>query len=153
MTTQTAFDIQAGHKFFAAQCFNQTWDLIDKAERMPEEDEQMLLCALASLYHWAQREDCTRQNLSVGHWQAARVYALLGQAENARHHGGRSLEFSQGEGPFYIGYAYEALARAEAVAGDGVKRDEYLVEARRQANLVPEAEARQMLLDDLATIR
>jgi len=145
------FDLQAAHRHFAAAGFNRAWDLIDRPQRSAAEDEQMLLLCLASLWHWTQREDCTAENLSVGYWQAARIYALLGQAENARSFALRSLAASQGEGvaPFYLGYAYEALARAEAVAGNRAQAAEYLAEARRAAERMTDAEAQKMLLDDL----
>ena len=44
----------------------------------------MLRLSLATTWHWTQRPDCTSTNLSIGYWQTARIYALLGQAENAR---------------------------------------------------------------------
>ena len=39
----------------------------------------MILYALASLWHWTQRPDCSTTNLSIGYWQAASVYALAGE--------------------------------------------------------------------------
>jgi len=65
MATSPTFEPQEAHHYFAAQCFNQTWDLLEKAHRSPEEGEQMLLLALASLWHWTQRDDSTPQNLSI----------------------------------------------------------------------------------------
>ncbi len=51
MVKEPDFDLQAAHKFFSVTCFNQTWDLMDKAERTAEEDEEMLRLSLASHYH------------------------------------------------------------------------------------------------------
>jgi hypothetical protein len=84
----------------------------------------------------------------------SRIYAVLGQADNARRYGELCLGVSQGEDipPFYLGYAYESLARAEMVAGSQDKRGEYLQKARRAAETVPDAEAREMLQNDLETI-
>ena len=115
----------------------------------------MLLLSMASAWHWTQRADCTAQNMSVAYWQLARVYALLKQADNARRYGELSLEKSKSEGipPFYLGYAHEALARAEMVAGNKKKVAEYLAEARRAAERVTDAEAKKMLLADLETIK
>ena len=72
------FDPAKAHNF-SAHCFNIEWELIDKPERTPAENEQMILYALASLWHWTQRPDCSTTNLSIGYWQAARVYALAGE--------------------------------------------------------------------------
>ena len=92
MAQKPDFDLTAAHRYFAAECFNRAWDLIDKPVRTPEEDQDMIHLNQASLYHWSQREDCTNRNLSVGNWQASRIYALLGQADNARRKQNKSLE-------------------------------------------------------------
>lgn len=154
MANSTDFDILAGHRYFSVACFNRTWDLLDKPVRTPAEDEEMLHLAFSSLWHWRQRADCTDINRSVGYWQVSRVYAVWGQGDNARRYAERCLDASRGKEipPFYLGYAYESLARAEMVAGNKDKMEEYLQIARQVAETVPDAEARKMLQDDLATI-
>jgi hypothetical protein len=115
----------------------------------------MLHLSLASLWHWTQREDCASTNLSVGYWQASRVYALLRQADNARRYGKLCLEASRGDDvlPYYRGAAYEALARAEMVAGDQNEMEKYLIQAHQIAASLSDPEEKKMLLNDLATIR
>ena len=154
MSQEPEFDLAAAHKHFAAHCFNAAWDLIDKAERTPEESEEMIQLSLASAWHWGQREDCTDANLSVSYWQVSRVYAILGEVENARKYGQLCLDISQGEdvGPFYLGYAYEALARAESAGGNRAEATTYLSAAKLTAEKVKDADSRKWLLDDLATI-
>ncbi len=70
MADSPSFDSKHAHRFFSAHCFNSTWKLIDKAKRTEPENEQMIQCTLASLWHWTQREDCTDMNLSIGYWLA-----------------------------------------------------------------------------------
>lgn len=154
MTTDSELDLQAAHRYFSARCFNQTWDLIEKAERTPDEDQQMIGLTMASMWHWTQRADCTAENLSVAYWQASRVYALVGQADNARRYGQLCLEVSRrpGVGPFFLAYALEALARAEMVAGDRDRMAAYRRQAQEAAEDVPEMEDRQLILNDLASI-
>lgn len=154
MPEQPSFDIRAAHRYFSAECFNRAWDLIENPDRTPQENEEMIRLAMASLYHWTQREDCTPTNYSISYWQLSRIYSLLNQADNARHYGEICLETSQGEGilPFYLGYAYEALARAEAIAGDAEKMAAYLENARQIAERIPDPGERKQLLDDLSTI-
>lgn len=149
------FDIQAAHKYFSAECFNRAWDYIDKPIRNKNEEDMMLQLSLASLWHWTQRKDSTSTNLSVSYWQVSRVYTLLRQAENARHFGELCLEISLGEDvlPFYRGYAYEALARAEMVAENEAKMEKHLIQAHQVAALLPDPEEKKQLLGDLATIR
>jgi tetratricopeptide (TPR) repeat protein len=149
-------DLASAHRFFSTHCFNAVWDLIDKPERSVDEDDAMVQLSLTSLWHWTQREDCSASNLSVGYWQVSRVYALVGRAEDARRYAQRCLQVSDDDdddvGPFYLGYAYEALARAASVAGDRDTAEDYLAKAREVAQTVPDAQSRQMLLDDLVTI-
>jgi len=152
--TQPDFDVQAAHRYFSAQCFNQAWDLMEKPDRTPEEDETMIRLSMASTWHWTQRPDCTDENLSVGFWQASRIYALLGRAGRARHYGQMCLDTSrkEGVGPFFLAYAFEALARAEMVARNREKMEAYRREALALAEQVQLEEDRQQLLADLETI-
>jgi hypothetical protein len=152
MSDKPDFDLATVHRYFSATCFNKTWEFIDKPSRTPEEDMEMLQTSMASLWHWSQREDATPQNLSVGNWQVSRVYALLGQADNARRYAGSALKYAEGQPPFYLGFAYEALARAEMVAGDKAKMSEYLEKAYMLAEDVEDEEDREVLMGDLKTI-
>ena len=113
----------------------------------------MLQTAMTSLWHWSQREDATPQNLSVGNWQVSRVYCLLGQAENARRYAEVSLKLAEGCEPFYATFAYEALARAEMVAGNKAKMQEYLEKAFTLAEKVEDEEDKQVLMGDLRNIK
>jgi hypothetical protein len=148
------FDLSKAHKYFSADCFNKAWELIDKSDRTPEEDEHMLRLSMASAWHWTQREDRQPKNMSIAYWQIARIYALLQQADNARRYGQMCLDVSLCEDipPFYLGYAYEALARAEMMAGNRDQMQQYLEDSRQAAERVTDAESKAMLLADLETI-
>jgi hypothetical protein len=154
MSKQPDFGLNAAHRFFAADCYNKAWDLLDKTERTPEEDEQMIRLTLASHWHWTQRPDYSAEKASIGYWQTSRVFAVLGQAENARRFGQLCLDASQGADvpPFCLAYAYEALARAEAVAGNHVQAADYITHAQRVAERMSDFETKQQLTADLAAI-
>jgi hypothetical protein len=149
MSQTNALDEMAAHRFFSAACFNRTWEWLDEPDRTPDEDEAMIACCLASLWHWRQRPDVARRNLSIGYWQASRVYAVLGQAQNAWRYGELCLRVSEGEEPFYLGYAYEALARAAKIAGDAELTLQYCRHADELAAQLPDGEEREMLTKDL----
>lgn len=149
MAKKPEFDLQSAHKYFSAHCFNAAWDLIEKKDRTEDEDDQMIRLAQASMWHWLQREDRVDRNLSVGYWQLSRVHFLAGRIEQARKYGRISLEYARNEGPFYKGYAYEALARA---AAEKSKTMEYLDEARKLASQIDDSEERKMLVGDLDSI-
>lgn len=143
------FEQTAAHTHFAADFFNRAWDLIDKPDRTPGEDRLMVLFNQASICHWLHRDDCTDQNLSVGFWQASRIQALLGRAEEARLHAQTCLTYSQALAPFYLGYAYEALARAQTLAGELLNAGDSLQRARDCARAIDNPDHRELLCKDL----
>lgn len=148
------FDIQQAHKFFSADCFNKAWEYIDKdGNRSTEENMEMLHTAIASVWHWTQREDVTPQTLSIGYWQIARVYCLIKQPNNARRYGLLSLQHAKELSPFLKGNAYETLARAEMLANKRFIMKEYLAKAHEMLEQVEDEEDRQTLAKDLESIR
>jgi hypothetical protein len=154
MSDKPSFNVNDAHIHFSADCFNRTWEFIEKAENRSIEDSlTMLHTAIASLWHWNQREDVRPENLSVGYWQVSRVYCLIGQPYNARTYGLLSLKYADGLEPFFKAYAYETLARAEMLAGNRVIMHVYLEKAHEMANLISEEEDKGLLLKDLATIK
>ena len=112
----------------------------------------MIQCTLASLWHWTQREDCTDTNLSIGYWQAARVYALASEAPNARKYAQLCLDITPTDDAFYLGYAHEAMARAEVLAGNQELANEHLAKATQFATNIIKVEDRKLLEADLATL-
>ncbi len=143
------------HRRFAAECFNHAWTLLDKTPRSTAEEEELVHCAHASAWHWSRRADETPSNRAIAAWQLARVYAAVGRADEARRYGGQSLDICRESSldAFLTAYAFEALARAEAVAGNAASRDRWLNEARELANAVADADGRRQLQNDLDTIR
>jgi hypothetical protein len=152
MTTAPPFDLAGAHRFFSAQCFNDAWDLVGKADRTPGEDEYLISVCHASLWHWRCRADCTSRHLSIGYWQLSRVYALVGEAANARKYGELCRDVSGAEGPLLRGYACEALARAAMVGGDRAAVIRLKREAHLLATQVEDTDDRALLVNDLNSI-
>lgn len=153
MAQDQGFDATKVHRYFSADCFNKAWELIERTDRTPAEDEQMIRLSHASLWHWTQRDDCTSENMSIGYWQASRIHAILARADDARRYGRLCLENTPMESPFLRAYAYEALARAENTAGNVTMAEHYRGEALRHAESVTDGEDRAQILNDLETIR
>jgi hypothetical protein len=145
-------DLQSAHKYFSAHCFNSAWQLIEKPRRSSSDDLEMVRLAQASLWHWTQRKDCTPKNLSIAHWQLSRVYALLKDADSSRMHARLSLEMGRDAGVFYAAYAYEAMARAEKIAGKSKRMNSMLAKSRNLALRMRNAEDRKRLERDLRSI-
>ena len=114
----------------------------------------MLHAAHASRYHWGEVGE--QVNLARGEWQVSRVYAVLGRGEPALYHARRCLEINEANDSFRedweLGSAYEALARAYAVAGDRAAREEWKARAVAELAKIEDAEDRQVLEQDIATL-
>jgi tetratricopeptide (TPR) repeat protein len=135
----------------AADIFNFAWTLLEKPDRSAREDDLMIHAAHAQRFHWEWVGDPV--NHARGEWQLARVYAVLGRAEPALHHARRCLELCEanGIGDFDLAYAYEAMARAYGVTGDGDEAARFEELARRAAEEIADADDREQVLADLAT--
>ncbi|MBI1731048.1 hypothetical protein HYR53_10615 [Candidatus Acetothermia bacterium] len=149
------FDLDAAHKYFAVQCFNKTWEFLNKPTRTQAEDEEMLELCFSSFWHWRNVKSQKPVNLSIGYWQLSRVHAVLGKADDARYFGERCLEVSEVNdvGDFFVGYAHEALARAELVAKNKKSAMSQLKEAEALAAKVADKEDRELLVKDLRELR
>jgi hypothetical protein len=147
------FDVIDAHRYFAADCFNQAWELLDKPDRTVEDERLMVALNQASIFHWLNRPDCEPKRLSVGYWQASRIQAVIGNAVEARRQAEVCLSYSAGLEPFFLGYAHEALARAAQLAGDVGAVTRHLALADEQAVLVSRDQDRELLLKDLEGLR
>jgi hypothetical protein len=138
-----------------AELFNRTYALMEKANRTPDEDTEMLHCAHASAYHWAQVG--TAANRSRSEWQCSRVYAVLGWVEPALHHARRCHEIVQAHPDemkdWDLPAAYEALARAHMVTGDVAETQKWAELGRAATAHIADDDDRAVIEADFATIR
>jgi hypothetical protein len=114
----------------------------------------LIHAAHASRHHWAAVG--TPANLARGEWQLSRVYVTLGRPEPALHHAQRCLAYCEANPEaledWDLPYAYEALARAHALAGNDEQAGEAAAKAREHAEHVADAEDREHLEEDLASL-
>lgn len=153
-TPAQALDAET-HRRLGIDLFNKTWTLLETEGRTCEQDDELLHCAHASAYHWLQ---CgTRANRARSEWQCSRVNVVLGRPEAALAHARRCLDLVESAPDemeeFDLPGAYEALARAHALAGD-------LAEARRYRDLgvaataaIGDEDDRRIMETDFSTIR
>jgi hypothetical protein len=119
------------HRKTAAQCFNKTWDFLEKKRRTADDDAMMLHLAHASRYHWSLVG--SPRNQAVGDWQTSRVYAALKQPSLSLQFAKSSLEIARKNNlPTVITTAFEAVARAYAAAVNYKQARSFLGRARRQ---------------------
>lgn len=140
------------HRQLAADLFNRVWALLEQTERTTPENDTMLHAAHASRFHWGEVGEPV--NLVRGEWQISRVYAVLNRPEPALWHARRCLELCQQHsiGDFDLAFAYEAMARAYATAGQYDTAASYLQLARQAGRQIAEQDDRDVFLADLATV-
>jgi hypothetical protein len=138
----------------AVDLFNRAWELMLLPERTPEQDDELLHTAYASRHHWSQVG--TVANIARGEWQLSRVYNVLGRPEPALYHAERCLAYCESDPnaleDWDLPYAYEALARAQLVAGNDDEAKRFAAQARELGQVVADDEDREHLENDLGTL-
>jgi hypothetical protein len=147
------FQLEPGvEQRLAARLFNRVWELLEQPDRDAAQDEEMVHAAHASRHHWGQVGE---PSLWVrGEWQCSRVYVSVGRAEPALYHARRALDLAQRHqlGPFYLGTAHEAIARAARLASLPDEAVRHATLARSAVDELADDDERQSLLADLATL-
>jgi hypothetical protein len=140
------------HEQCGRALFNYVWTFLEKPQRTQRETDLMIHACHAMWLHWSKVGKPV--NLARAEWQLARVYAVAGLPERAVHHGRHCLEICQadGLGAFDLACAYEALARAHAIAGDARQRSACFALAHEAAAQITDEEERRLALADLATV-
>jgi hypothetical protein len=138
-------------RFFAINYFNKIWGLLEKPDRTRDEDELMLDYAHASLAHW--RAAGTPLNLQRGIWMLSRVHSVLGQSGPALAYANHCQDLTEQHDDlmqdFDKAFAFEALARAHALAGKREEAEKYLCQAEEAGNLIQDDEDRKIFQADL----
>jgi hypothetical protein len=134
----------------AAGLYNETWRLMELETRTPAETDAMIHAAHASRHHWGQAG--TVVNAARGEWLCSRVYSTLGRPEPALWHAHRCLELLEGAAgteDWDLPAAYEALARASALAGDREAAKDWLARGLEAAAGIADPEDRDNIESDI----
>jgi hypothetical protein len=145
-------DEASEHLQFGKQCFNAAWDLIVREERTPPQEDEMLLLAMTSRWHWGKVGG--PEETSIADWQISHVACLLGLGDLALRFAGRALEAAEREawGGWRLGSAHEGMARASATVGDRESRQHHFAAAEAALASEPDVEAAGTIRDQLATV-
>jgi hypothetical protein len=139
------------HRRLGSELYNRTWELLEAGA----DPDEIVDSAHASAHHWRHAAGATAANRARSHWLCSHVYAVLGRSEPALQHARRCFELVEGSPEemedFDLPSAYEALARAHAVAGDGAEARRYVELGRAAAAQVEDAHDREQLESQLAS--
>ena len=150
MSEKQRYSLTEAQLEFAKSIYNSIWGLLEKGDRSLEDDQEMLLAAYASLYHWTKVG--TAVHYQRGCWMISRVYQTLGKAESSLEWALRCLQISE-EQPsemkdFDLAYAQEALARAYALSGDQEKALDHWHQAADLGEQIKEPEDKKIFQTD-----
>ncbi|MHA2260002.1 MAG: hypothetical protein ACXACO_18715 [Promethearchaeota archaeon] len=142
------------HEKLAKQSFNKTWDFLDKKDRSPEEDLEMIHTVHTSRYHWGilvSEGQGTPLNLQRGEWIISRVYSVLERGEPALYHAKICLDFTQKNsiGDFDLAFAYEAMARSSAATDNKDDFEKYFKLAEEAGEKIKKKDDRDYFFDEL----
>jgi len=123
------------HRKTAVECFNRTWDYLEKKDRTVHDDHLMLHLAHTSRYHWSFVG--TPRNLAIGDWQVSRVYAALAQSDLSVHFASASLEIVEKNNLVdIVPTAFEAMARAFACGRNYKLAREFIEREKKELETV-----------------
>ncbi len=152
MAEEEKYSEKECHRKFAIDCFNLVWTLMEKKDRTKEDDDKMMHAAHASRFHWG--EIGTPVEIERGEWQISRMYAVLKRSQSALYHAERCMEICKQNniGDWDIAFAYEAMARAHATAGQKTECRNYVELANKAAEQIKEKGDKDYVLSELKTI-
>jgi hypothetical protein len=140
------------HRAVGVQLYNRTWELLEAGA----DADELVDTAHASAFHWRYAAGATAANRARSHWLCSHVYAVVGRPEPALHHAERCLSVVLSEpdrmAEFDLPVAYEALARAHAVAGNADDARQFVELGRTETAKVADAEDREQLESQFADI-
>jgi len=81
MNEKQQYSLLEAHQEYAKQANRRVWELIDQTSLTTGEEDELILAANASLYHWKQVGGAIQSQR--GYWLLSRVYVLLGRVQDA----------------------------------------------------------------------
>ncbi|MEW6718144.1 MAG: hypothetical protein AB1345_11665 [Chloroflexota bacterium] len=150
MNEAKTYTLEEAHEHFAKMLNGKVWGLLQKPERSKSEDERMIYAVYASGYHWL--EAGTGLHHQRAEWLIAHVCTELSLADSALRHTSRCLELTN-EFPdlmkdFDWAYAYEGIARANALAGNRNEALKYIQLAEERGQAIHNDEDKNIFLGD-----
>jgi len=144
------YTLEEAQQYFAKTLNGKIWELLQKPDRSRQENELMIYSAYASGFHWLMAG--TGLHHQRAEWLIAHVYKEVGLTESALRHATRCFElteeFTELMKDFDQAYAYEGMARANALAGNREEAIKYIQHAEKSGQAIQNDEDRRIFLGD-----
>ncbi|MEX0886456.1 MAG: hypothetical protein WD009_08465 [Phycisphaeraceae bacterium] len=139
--------IDRWHRWFAVECNNRGWDLVNQAWRTPAEDDEMLASAHAAALHWSNVGEPINDARAAGLLAAA--HAQCGRGDEAMRWARRYLTHCQQYGceDWDLAFAHAAVAGAAAALADTALHAEQHAQAQRAGETIAAPEQRAIFFD------
>lgn len=147
MTDQTTQDeINSWHKYFAVNCNNEAWNLIDKPERTAAEERQMLYLAFTAAFHWSKIG--TRINYARAEILLAHALSLVDNGDQAMQYALSALSFFEaGNGEDWdLAFAHLEASLAAATQGDQQQHRLHYQKAHELGEAIHEPEDQKIFM-------
>jgi hypothetical protein len=137
-------EITRSHRWLAVECNNLAWDLSNRADRTPAQDDEMRNAAHASAFHWAAVG--TELNRARADMLLGRVYAALGVGDAAVAYARRSFDYLVAHDPpdWEIAFAHAILAHAAFSARDAASHTRNYEKAKELGDAIADPEDRRI---------
>lgn len=153
MEESKTYTLEEAHKYFAQSINGRVWELLQKSFRSDDENDEMLHAAHACAYHWMLVGNAVNQQR--GEWLISHVHVALGHAKEALRHAERCFEITQSNKgimkDFDIAYAFEGIARSQAMLGDERIAKEFFDLAQQSGNIIADEEDRSIFVGDFTS--
>jgi len=141
-----SFDLKTAHRWFAVECNNEAWALLEDEDRTDPETERMIHVAHAALYHWSQVG--TALNRFRALYLLAKVYVEAGEPEGALHWADAALETGEDlddATDFDLLCAQASAVEALMLVGEDQEAAALREEARAAYAVIEDEEEREVL--------
>lgn len=140
------------HRWYAVECNNACWALIEQAERTPAQDRDMLYNAYSAAYHWSYAG--TPLNGARAELALARSHSLLGHGDLALGYAISALNFFENNDceDWDLAFGHAEVAYAAAVTGDVALHAKHYDAARRRGETIADEIDRNIFLGSFAQV-
>jgi hypothetical protein len=131
---------------------NRGWTLTEQLTRTPEEDQEMLNAAHASVHLW--RTIGNANNFALGDLLLGQVHALLGNASYAMHYANLAYDYftAKESDPWEVAIVHAVLANAAHCAGRAKLHESHYNTAEKLIAGLSDPEEKDILLATLRVV-